>query len=91
MAKYNTFVVIDYKKRKNLLVTSSAKKANELLKVGTKIEVWNENELIEVIHFAKSKYSKDFIWRYILKEKEYIGKKQRQAELRNKRRKNYGL
>lgn len=88
MAKYNTFVVIDYKKRKNLLVTSSAKKANKLLRVGTKIEVWNENELIEVIHYAKSKYSKDYIWRYILKEKEYIGKKQKQSEKKNARRNN---
>lgn len=88
MAKYNTFVVIDYKKRKNLLVTSSAKKASKLLRIGTKIEVWNENELIEVIHFAKSKHSKDYIWGYILKEKEFIGKKQKQSEKKNARRSN---
>lgn len=91
MANYNTFVVIDYKKHKNLLVTSSARKANKLFKTGVKIEVWNENELVEVIYFAKSKYSKDYIWRYILKEKEYIGNKQKQAEERNKRRKRHAL
>lgn len=91
MANYNTFVVFDCKKRKVLLVTSSAIKAKKLFKVGIKIEVWNENELVEVIYFAKSKYSKDYIWRYILKEKEYIGNKQKKAEEKNKRRKIHAL
>ena len=88
MAKYNTFVVINYNKQKNLLVTSSARKANSLLVPGNKIEVWNENELIETIYFAKPKDSKNNIWKYIFKEKEYITKKQYEAEKRNKRRSN---
>ena len=87
MANYNTFVVFDYKKRKNILVTSSAVKANKFFKKGTKIEVWNENELIEVIYFARYNYSKDYIWRYILEEKKYIAEKQRKAEKRNKKKK----
>lgn len=88
MANYNTFVVIDYNKRKNLLVTSSAKKAKKYFGPGIKIEVWNENELVERIYYAKSKYSKDYIFNYIAEEKKYISEKQKKAEIRNKRRNN---
>lgn len=91
MAKYNTFVVFDYKSRKNLLVTSSAKKAEKLLRSGVKIEVWNENELIEIIYFAKYKHSKDYIGRYIIEEERYIANKQKAAEERNKRRRGYAV
>lgn len=85
MARYNTFLVYDCKKRKNLLITSSARKAKNKLCVGTKIEVWNDNSCIEVI------YAKDIknLGKYINLEKEYIGSKQSAAELKNKRRKNY--
>lgn len=90
MAKYNTFVVIDYKKRKNVLVTSSARKANQFFRPGVKIEVWNQNELVERIYYAKYKDSKDYIWRYILEEKAYIQRKQKSAEQRNSQRNKKG-
>lgn len=87
MAKYNTFVVYNCKKRKNLLVTSSARKANGELHVGIKIEVWNENTHIETIYFRTARN----LNKYIDKEKQYIAAKQAKAELRNKRRKGHGL
>lgn len=87
MAKYNTFVVYDCKRRKNLLVTSSARKAKGELHVGVKVEVWNENTYIETV-YARTMRGLD---RYISEEKQYIAKKQAKAELRNKRRKGHGL
>ena len=87
MAKYNTFVVYDCKKRKNLLVTSSARKAKKELHVGVKIEVWNENMHIEKIYF-KTRMNLE---KYISEEKQYITNKQVKSELRNKRRKGSGL
>lgn len=87
MAKYNTFVVYDCKKRKNLLVTSSARKAKGELHVGIKVEVWNENTYMETI-YARTMRGLD---KYIQEEKQYIAKKQAKAELRNKRRKGHGL
>lgn len=39
MAKYNTFVVYNCKKRHIILVTSSARKAKQDLCVGVKVEV----------------------------------------------------
>ena len=44
----NVFVVYDCKKRKNVLITQSARKANKSLRVGIKIEVWNENGFVEI-------------------------------------------
>ena len=87
MAKYNTFVVYDCKKRKNVLVTSSARKAKRELHTGVKVEVWSENTLVEIIYakFLKS------IDKYVSLEKQYIANKQAEAELRNKRRKNRGI
>lgn len=87
MAKYNTFVVYDCKRRKNLLVTSSARKAKGELHVGVKVEVWNENTYIETV-YARTMRGLD---KYVSEEKQYIAKKQAKAELRNKRRKNHGL
>lgn len=87
MAKYNTFVVYDCKGRKNLLVTSSARKAKAELHVGIKIEVWNENTFIEKIYFKTRRN----LERYISEEKQYIAMKQAKAEYRNKRRKGHGL
>ena len=87
MAKYNTFVVYDCKRRKNLLVTSSARKAKGELHVGIKVEVWNENVHMETV-YARTMRGLD---KYIQEEKQYIAKKQAKAELRNKRRKGYGL
>lgn len=87
MAKYNTFVVYDCRGRKNLLVTSSARKAKSMLSVGIKIEVWNENTFVECIYSK----TKERINKYINEEKKYIANKQARAEQRNKRRKSYGL
>lgn len=86
MANYNTFVAIDCKKRKCLLVTSSARKVNRIFRVGVKIEVWNDNRLSETIYFAKYKEGKKAIFKYISEEKQYIANKQKLAEERNKRR-----
>ena len=81
MANYNTFIVVDTKTRKPILTTSSARKANKLLTVGYRIEVWNDNKLTDLI------YSKDKqpLYKYLSAEKEYIRQKQAQAEIRNKR------
>lgn len=83
MAKYNTFVVYDCKKRKNILVTSSARKVRGELHVGIKVEVWNENTFIENIYFK----TKRNLEKYISEEKQYIAIQQANAEKRNKRRK----
>lgn len=89
MAKYNTFVVCDCRKHKNILVTSSARKAKEKLCTGIKVEVWNGNTHIETIYSRKAKD----IYKYIELEKRYIAKKQANAQIRNdqRRRKNHGL
>ena len=88
MADYNTFMVYDCKKRKTILITSSARKAKNMLHTGFKIEVWNSNNLIETIY---TKQITNFD-RYISLEKEYIAHKQFKAKSRNdKRRKKHGL
>lgn len=86
MAKrvYNTFVVVNCKTRKIEIVTSSARKANERLKTGFRVEVWNCNERVETI---RAKEKERFPMRpYIEAEKEFIGDRQRRAEEKNKRR-----
>lgn len=81
---YNTFLVVDCKSRKILLVTSSARKAHGMLQVGRRIEVWGCNQLVEKIH-AKEK--EPFPMKpYIDAERAYIGEKQKRAEEKNKRR-----
>ena len=89
MAKYNTFVVYDCRRRKNILVTSSARKAKGELCAGIKAEVWNENVHIETVYSSKAKD----LDKYIALEKQYIAKKQANAKIRNeqRRRKNCGL
>lgn len=87
MAKYNTFVIYDCKRRKNLLITSSARKAKGELRVGVKVEVWNENTFIEKIYFKTRRN----LEKYVSEEKRYIAMKQAKAEQRNKRRKGHGL
>lgn len=87
MANYNTFVVCDCKRYKNILVTSSARKAKNELHTGVKVEVWNENTFVEKIYF-KTRINLE---KYISEEKQYITNKQVKAELRNKRRKGSGL
>lgn len=83
----NTFVVYDCSKRKNILITQSARKAKEMIFVGAKIEVWNDDALIETM------YVKNIgkIEKYIDLQKEYIARKQMQAEQRNRRRGNHGV
>lgn len=83
MAKYNTFALVDTKTRKILLITSSARKSKKMFLKGCRIEVWNENTVAEVI------YNRNIgdIDKYIRREKEFIAKKQRAAEERNKHRK----
>lgn len=82
MNHVNTFVVIDCKRHKNILVTQSARKAKYELHAGIKIEVWNNNILIEIIYARASKS----IDKYVNLQKQYIGNKQIKAEQRNKRR-----
>ena len=82
MAKYNTFVVIDTKTRKPVLVTSSARKAAKLLMPGVRIEVWSENKLTDTLY----KRVGSALRCYIEQEKEYIAAKQARAEKRNKKR-----
>lgn len=83
MANYNTFAVMDCKTRLPLVITSSARKAREMLQKGVRVEVWNCNRLKEKI------YSKDIemLNEYVNAEKEYIRKKQSAAEIRNARKK----
>lgn len=87
MANYNTFIVVDCKRRKSILTTSSARKANKLLTTGYKIEVWNDNVKVETIYEKDKKREKNPLAPYIAVEKEYIRQKQARAEERNKRRK----
>ena len=89
MAKYNTFVVFDCKRRCVELVTSSARKASKLLSVGHKVEVWNDNQLLETIRERDRRREKNPLGPYIALEREYIGKKQAAAEKRNRARAYY--
>ena len=82
MANYNTFNLIDTKSRKTLLTTSSARKCKKEFVPGYRIDVWNGNELVDVI-YAKNI---DDINKYVRLEKEHIALKQKRAEERNKRR-----
>lgn len=84
MANYNTFLVVDCNTRRPILTTSSARKAYKELRTGIRIEVWNNNILVERIYEADR--SNNPMSAYIRAEREYIGRKQAQAELRNKRR-----
>lgn len=82
MADYNTFILVDTKKRRNILTTSSARKCKKLFTAGDRIDVWNGNALVDVI------YNRNFndINKYVALEKERIAIKQKQAEERNRRR-----
>ena len=82
MAKYNTFLLVDTKTRRPLLVTSSARKAKGELWKGRRVEVWNENAKVRTI-YARQPDGMDI---YIATEKEYISMKQLAAEARNLKR-----
>ena len=88
MDNHNTFVVIDCKARKVLLVTSSARKAGALVDRGIKVEVWSNNSQLETIYSATLRGDRHAMCFYIDKERQYIGRKQAEAEKRNKRRRN---
>ena len=85
MAKrcYNTFIVADCKSGKNILATSSARKAADALCTGRRVEVWNSNNKVEVI-YNKTKREKNPMRPYLEAEREYIGMQQRAAEERNR-------
>ena len=82
MANYNTFVVVNTKTRKPVLVTSSARKAAKLLMPGIRIEVWSDNMLTETI-YTRTKAKLD---PYITAERDYIRVKQEAATRRNQKR-----
>jgi hypothetical protein len=75
-------VVIDSKKRKTLLVTSSARKADRVLAPGVRVEVWSENRKVDTI-YTRIRYALQW---YIEQEREYIRAKQAAAEKRNRQR-----
>ena len=86
MANYNTFVVVSCSTRKTIITTSSARKAYSELTKGVRIEVWNNNVLIERIYERDKKREGNPMKAYIDMEKEFIRQKQERATLRNKRR-----
>ena len=79
MAKYNTFVVCESKSGKVALVTSSARKARGELRIGRRVEVWNENSKKENIIWK----TRNRISPYIQAEQDWIGRKQLAAEMKN--------
>ena len=81
MAKYNTFLVMTTKGQ-SVLVTSSAKKARQLLQTGVRVEVWSDNAREETI-YARTRSLLD---KYVGAEREYIRAKQAAAEHRNRKR-----
>ena len=86
MANYNTFVVVDCKSKKSILTTSSARKANSCLQTGFRVEVWNNNCLVEKIYERDKKKEQNPMGPYIEMEKEYHRQKQKRAEHRNRKR-----
>lgn len=87
MANYNTFNLIDTKSRKTIFTTSSARKCKKSFVKGYRVDVWNKNALVDVIYHRNL----SDIDKYVRAEKEYIGRKQAAAELRNKRRREKAL
>ena len=81
MANYNTFLV-QSTKGKNLMVTSSARKASRLLAIGIRVEVWSNNAKIKTIYHRTRRELDD----YISAERAYIRAKQAAAEQKNKTR-----
>lgn len=85
MANYNTFLVVNCSNRNTILTTSSARKAYRELQTGVRIEVWNNNRLIERIYERDKKREKNPMKPYIDLEREYIRRKQEKATQRNQR------
>lgn len=81
MAAYNTFLAISTTGRP-LLVTSSARKARQTLRVGVRVEVWSGNRKTETIYTR----TRSLLDKYIEAERAYIRNKQEAAERRNRQR-----
>ena len=80
MANHNTFAVVESQHGKILLITSSARKANEMLCEDNHIEVWNNNEkFITITH-----EDKDRMRAFVRIEKDFIRRKQEKATIKNK-------
>lgn len=79
---YPSFVVVDTNKRKNVLVTHSARKAAATLEKGRRIEVWNSGVLEERLYY----WDTLAVNLLIAIERDYIAEKQRRHEERNARR-----
>lgn len=86
MANYNTFLVVDCNTRRPILTTSSARKARSELRTGVRVEVWNNNTLVERIYEADKRKEADPLAPYVEAEREYIRQKQAKAEARNRAR-----
>ena len=81
MANYNTFLLVECKHQKTLLVTSSARLASKYLTTGVKVDIWNNNRLVKTVYASH----RDALSTYIEEEREYIRRKQAKAERRNKK------
>lgn len=79
---YPSFVVMDTNKRKNVLVTQSARKAAAALEKGRRIEIWRDGIMVMKV----LSYEEGLMRDYIEDEKRYIAEKQRRHEERNARR-----
>jgi len=82
MATYNTFLVMDCRSRRPLLVTSSARKAVRALETGRRVEIWSENELERTV-YAKARQD---MREYTEAERQYIRAKQERATAARQRR-----
>lgn len=80
MANYNTYAVVDSRHGKTLLITSSARKATEMLETGRRIEVWNNNEKVATV----TKKTERMMRSFVRLEKDYIRRKQEMATQRRK-------
>lgn len=78
----SAFVVINCKQRKTVLTTLSARKAKNALIKGLKVEIWVDNNLFDTAYSNQTEKLNIFV----AKEKQFIGRKQKMAEERNKRR-----
>lgn len=79
---YNSFVVVDCKKRITILCTQSARKASAMLEKGRRIEIWNDGAIVKKVY---NKNPENMV-PYLRDEKEHIRRKQKNHEIRNERR-----
>lgn len=84
MADYNTFLVVDTKSRKPILTTSSVRKAARMLATGYRLEVWNNNRLVDLFYAPDKTRPGSPLTKYFAAEKEYVRRKQAERERRNR-------